>query len=199
MNYKCQNCGSPLVFEQGQDRTICPYCRSQNLMTVGVDGQVTLSLVQKVDAIDNKTDQILAMQKAASMGHLLATTSSEYQSFLQNEFKPRMVMLEEERDKIGKFGGGCGCAIAAVGAGFCALIAMSCLGAMGAGDAAGAFFGFVFFLIFSAAAIGIVYAVMGHATKRRSFIQEKIDALTTRKADFQKQSDDLKKTISGGS
>jgi len=47
------------------------------MMTIGADGQITLSLVQKVDAIDNKTDQLLAMQKAASMGHLLATTPNE--------------------------------------------------------------------------------------------------------------------------
>jgi hypothetical protein len=100
---KCQNCNASLPIKWGQDVATCPYCRSENLITLGADGTVTLSLVQKVDSIDNKTDQILAAQKAASVGHLLATTTNEYHHFLQNEFKPRMVMLEEERDKMGAF------------------------------------------------------------------------------------------------
>ena len=184
VSYKCQNCGSPLVIEPGQNQAICPYCRSQNVLTVGADGQVTLSLVQKVDAIDNKTDQILAMQRAASMGHLLATTSSEHQHFIQNEYKPRMVALEEERDKIGKFNGGCGCGIAAACAFFGLII-------MASGDP-------IAFLIGIAIAVGGVFAVMGSATKRHKTIQEKMDAMTQKRADLEKQVGDIKKTISSG-
>ena len=191
MNYKCQNCGSPLVFEQGQDRTTCKYCRSQNMMTVGTDGEITLSLVQTIHSIDNKADQILAMQKMASLGQLLTTTTNEQHHFLQNEFKPRMVMLEEERNKIGKFGGGCGCAI--VGAG--ALVGFMALGALGSGDAGAAFGG----LLMLGIAAGIIFAAMHFATKKRKLIQEKMDALTQKRRDFEKQVDELKKTISSDS
>ena len=57
-------------------------------------------------------------------GHLLAATTNEYQHFFQNEFKPRMVMLEEERDKIGTFNGDAGCIIMAVCISFCLLVTM---------------------------------------------------------------------------
>ena len=161
-------------------------------MTVGTDGEITLSLVQTIHSIDSKADQILAMQKAASMGHLLATTTSEYQHFLQNEFKPRMVALEEERDKIGKCGGGCGCAVIAVACLFCIPIALA---GLGSGDPGG----FIAGLVFGGIAAGVIYAVMSFAAKKRNLIQAKMDKMTQKRADFQKQSDDLKKTISGGS
>jgi len=84
VSYKCQNCGSPLVVEPGQDRAVCQYCRSQNLITIGADGSITLSLVQKIDSIDSKAEQILAnqnavatqalqMQKLAASGQLLGS------------------------------------------------------------------------------------------------------------------------------
>jgi len=193
VNYKCQNCGSPLVVEPGQDRAMCRYCRSQNVITVGVDGSITLSLVEKVDAIDSKTDQILASQNAALLqaqqmqqmamaGHLLTTATNEHQHFLQNEFRPRMVMLEEERDKIGKFNGGCGCGIAAACAFFGFIIMCS-------GDP-------IAFLLGIAIAAGGVFIVMSSATKRRKSIQEKMDALTQKRAGYDKQIGDIKKKMS---
>ena len=191
MNYKCQNCGSPLVFEEGQDRTICKYCRSQNVMTIGADGQITLSLVQTINSIDSKTDQLLAMQKAASMGHLLAATTSEYQHFLQNEFKPRMVALEEEKNKIGKYGGGCGCAAIAVA---CLVCVPMALAGLGSGDPGG----FIIGLIFGGIAAGVIYAVMSFATQKRNLIQAKMDEMTQKRSSLEKQSNELKKTMSGG-
>jgi hypothetical protein len=149
-----------------------------------------LSLVQKIDSIDNKTDQIIAMQKAASMGHLMATTATEYSHFIQHEFKPRMVMLEEERDKIGKFGGGCGCAIVAAAT----LFGFMGLSVLLSGDA-GAFVGG---LVMLAIAVGIICAVMARSTKQRKTIQEKMDSLTQKKTTLEKSSDDLKKAISSG-
>ena len=195
VSYKCQNCGSPLVIEPGQNQAMCPYCRSQNVLTVGADGQITVALVQKVDAIDNKTDQILAMTRAASMGHLLATTSSEHQHFIQNEYKPRMVALEEERDKIGKFNGNFGCAILAVTIPFCLMMAMAGFGMTAEqGDPGGLIVSFIFLAI----AGGIFYAITTSATKSRNKIQEKMDTLTQKKAGFDTQISEIKKTMSSG-
>ena len=194
MNYKCQNCGSPLVFEQGEDRTICKYCRSQNVMTVGADGAITLSLVQTINSIDSKTDQILAVQRMASLGHLLTTTTSEHQHFMQNEFKPRMVAYKEEQNKIGKCNGGCGCAAIAVACLICVPMALAGLASLGDPSAPSgvALIG----LVFLAIAGGIIYAVMASATKKRKAIQEKMDELTQKRANFEKQVGDLKKTVS---
>ena len=111
INLKCQNCGSPLVFGQGEDRAMCQHCRSQNLITVGTDGTITLSLVQKIDAIDNKTDQILALQKStvehaerkqkiASAKYLLRVTMDEHQAFLLREIHPRMTELKAIRGNM---------------------------------------------------------------------------------------------------
>jgi len=192
MNYKCQNCGSPLVFEEGQDRTICKYCRSQNLMTVGTDGQITLSLVQTIHAIDDKTGQLLAMQKTASMGHLLSTATSEYQQFLQNEFRPRMVMLEEERDKTSKFPGSC---ILAATLLFCLFIAVIGLVSGDLGTA------FVFLCMAAGIFFAVRFAVNSFVSKnmeKRKSIQAKMDALTQKRTNLAKQNDDLKKSVSGG-
>ena len=186
VSYKCQNCGSPLVIEPGQNQAICPYCRSQNVLTVGADGQVTLSLVQKVDSIDNKTDQILAMQKAASMGHLLSTTTNEHLHFLQNEFKPRMVDLETEKTKVGTFNGNCGCGCLA------ACVFFGLMGFFVLGDSSAAGGGFIILVI----AIGGIVAIVGSAAMRRKAIQDKMDALTQKNADFKKQIDEMRSTIS---
>jgi len=159
------------------------------VITIGADGLISVSLVQKVDSIDNKTDQILAMQKVAAMGHLLTTTSNEHQHFIQNEYKPRMVALEEERDKIGKFHGGCGCAILAVTIPFCLMMAMA---GLGSGDGGGMLVALMFLAIGGA----IIYGVTYSATKSRAVIQAKMDDLTTRKADFDTKLGKIKKTIS---
>jgi len=162
-------------------------------MTVGTDGQITLSLVQKIDSIDNKADQLLAMQKMASLGQLLTTTTNEHLHFLQNEFKPRMVMLEEERDKIDKLNKGCGCAIMAVAVPFCLLMA---LGVAASDNPVGAFVG----LLFLALAGGIVYAARPLAAKiaspKNKLIQEKMDALRQKKADLEKQIGELRSKMS---
>jgi len=192
VSYKCQNCGSPLVIEPGQDRAICKYCRSQNVITFGADGSITLLLVEKVDAIDTKADQILAMQKAASMGHLLATMSNEHQHFLQNEYKPRMVMLEEERDKIGKYAGGCSCGCLAVSIPFCLIL----LSTLASGDGGVAFTGLILFAIAAGLICAAMYGIRYFSSQRRQFIQEKMDALTQKKADFEKQIGDIKKSMS---
>jgi len=118
---KCQNCGSPLVIEPGQDRVMCPYCRSQNLITVGTDGSIIMSLVQKVDSIDNKADQLLNTQnealaqaqhlhKVVIAEHTLAATKDEYESFIKNEYQPhygreyspRSSKVEQKLDQLKK-------------------------------------------------------------------------------------------------
>jgi len=104
VNYKCQNCGSPLFVEPGQVQAMCQHCRSQNLITIGPDGSITLSLIHKIDAIDNKAAHLLntqsetllatqRMREAAAAGLLLEQTTEKYRTFL-DQYKPQMEMLE---------------------------------------------------------------------------------------------------------
>jgi len=196
--YNCQNCGSPLTFEPGQSQAICKYCRSQNQITVGADGQITLSLVQKIDAIDGKTDKILDKQDEAliraqqahssnAAGHLLTVTTSEYQHFLEKGFEPEMKKLLAEKNGVGANGcGGCGC-LAGAFLGFTALVNI------GAPHSTGGVV-FLFFLM----AAGSIGAGIFVSYGMHKAVQEKMDVLTHRKEAFEKRIAELRSTISHG-
>ncbi len=200
MNFKCQNCGSPLTVEEGKDRATCVYCQSENLITVGADGQITLSLVQKIDSIDNKADHILAGQNAAlnhaqqlqnltAAGHLLQTTTSEYHHFLEADFKPQMVMLEEEKGKVGICFGGCGCLGMLIGAPIVASIAAAMLAS--AGEAVANITWFV-------VCVAVIVGVFALAKSSRNSIQARMDALIQRKCNFETKIEELKRSITPG-
>jgi uncharacterized Zn finger protein (UPF0148 family) len=194
VSYKCQNCGSPLTFEVGQSQTICPHCRSQNQMTIGTDGQITLSLVQKIDAIDTKTDQILdttqQTQRTAASGHMLQTVTSEYQYYLQNDYKEKMEEFGKEENKPPS------CAFGCVGAvlGFIGTFIVLTVFGVPLNDARGnPNFTPLIGLVGGAIATMVLVWVLKYKS-----IQEKKIPLNQKKTDFEKQIEELKKAISAG-
>ncbi|MGL4593325.1 MAG: zinc finger domain-containing protein [Thermoguttaceae bacterium] len=201
MNFKCQNCGSPLVVEEGQDRITCSFCQSVNLATVKPDGTISLSLVEKmaqgVKDIDAKADRLLSgqdeallhakqMKQMTAAGHLLTTTVNEYNHFIQNEFKSRMVILEEEKNKVGLFNGGCGCGLTVLAVIIIGPIVASIFSQVSEGVS----------MIAAILAIAAVIAcVMNAAKMKRKDIQEKMDTLISKKKDYETSINDLKQKM----
>ena len=78
-----------------------------------------------------------------------------------------MVMLEEERDKIGKYSKGCGCGCLAVAIPSCLLIAITALSAIGSGDFGVLATGLVFLAIAAGITFAAMYAIRYFASQRR--------------------------------
>jgi len=218
VNYKCQNCGSPLIIEPGQVQAMCAHCRSQNLITIGSDGSITLSLVHKIDSIDNKATHLLntqsetllateRMREVAAAGRLLEQATKDYHYFIKNKYTPQMANLEKEKEgktkgtekKDGEFAGwGCWLGLLLLGM-YLAFGTVRAFFFEGPHSFTELIVGFVMFIIgvgLIAAFIAAVYNDIKEAMDRSAAIQKAMDDLNKTKADHEKKITDLKATIS---
>jgi DNA-directed RNA polymerase subunit RPC12/RpoP len=117
---KCQNCGASLPLIWGENVATCKYCRANNLITIGADGQIALSLVKRVDAIEGKTVQVedkavtaLDLFNRQRLGLAVSTARTranreaervQYRQKIQNllvKYESRMEELQKEKDTVG--------------------------------------------------------------------------------------------------